>query len=53
MRICLKEEKMAQIHGQPGAEKALLQNCPPEINCFGDIKPLCAKYKNDLERERK
>jgi len=40
---------MAQIYGQPGAEYALLQDCPSNISCFDDIKPLCVKYKKDLE----
>ena len=44
---------MAQIYRRPGAEKNLIQNCPPEINSFEEIKPLHNKYKNELERERK
>ena len=44
---------MAHVYGQSGTEKILVQNCPPEIRCFDDIKPLCAKYKNDLEQVKK
>ena len=44
---------MAQIYGQSGEEKVLLQECPSNISCFDDIKPSFAKYKNDLEQAKK
>ena len=44
---------MAQIYGRPGVENNLLNNCPPEINSFDDIKPTTVKYINDLEQKRK
>jgi hypothetical protein len=46
------EKKWHRSIGWPGAEKNLIQNCPLEINSFGEIKPLDNKYKNELERER-
>lgn len=44
---------MAQIYKQSGAEKVLLQQCPSNISCFDEIKPLFVKYKNDLEQAEK
>ena len=44
---------MTLIYGQPGAEKDLLKQCPNEINCFDEVKPLLAKCNSDLEQERK
>ena len=44
---------MAFIYGRSGVEKNLIQNCPTEINDFGDIKPSLVRYTDNLEKNRK
>ena len=44
---------MAKVYGRSGAERVLLQKCPPGINCFNEIKPLLTNYENNLNQARK